>query len=105
MWIEAAYTRIGANEPPYTQPKFKLRYPSMSALATNDLVRALRGAYLRRSFGVALVVGTGLNVINQGDAFFGDAPVVWTKLLLTYCVPFCVATYGTYSALRGISSG
>ena len=77
----------------------------MSTVATKDLVRALRGAYLRRSIGVALVVGTVLNVINQGDALFGGGSIVWTKLLLTYCVPFCVATYGTYSALRGISSG
>ena len=26
--------------------------------------------------------------------------VSWWRLLLTYCVPFCVATFGAYSAYR-----
>ena len=51
----------------------------------------------RRSLGVALVVGTILNLINQGDALFGAASVNWTKALLTYCVPYAVATYGAIS--------
>ncbi len=51
----------------------------------------------RRSFLVALIVGTILNLINQGDALFGDGPVNWTKIILTYSVPFCVATYGAVS--------
>lgn len=51
----------------------------------------------RRSFAVAVVVGTLLNLINQGDAVWGDAPVNVTKLLLTYVVPYCVATYGAVS--------
>jgi hypothetical protein len=50
-----------------------------------------------RSFYVALVVGTILNLINQGDALFGAAPVNWTKILLTYVVPYAVATYGAVS--------
>ena len=41
----------------------------------------------RRSLYVALVVGTVLNVINQGDAFLGMASINWLKLVLTYCVP------------------
>jgi hypothetical protein len=53
----------------------------------------------RRSLYVALVVGTVLNVINQGDAMFGEAPLDWTKLVLTFLVPYCVATYGAVSAL------
>jgi hypothetical protein len=48
----------------------------------------------RRSFAAALVVGTILNLINQGDALFGDRGLDWTKLVLTYIVPYCVATYG-----------
>ncbi len=52
----------------------------------------------RRSFYVALVVGTILNLINQGDALLGaSAPVNWTKLVLTYFVPYAVATYGAIS--------
>lgn len=55
---------------------------------------------MRRSVTVALIVGTALNLINQGDALAtGHAPILW-KLLLTYFVPFAVASYGSYAALR-----
>ena len=65
---------------------------------------ALRAAFsppiVRSSLGVALVVGTILNLINQGDALLGDQAVVLWKIALTYCVPFAVASYGSYTALR-----
>jgi hypothetical protein len=51
----------------------------------------------RRSFYVALVVGTILNLINQGDALFGPAAVNWLKVALTYLVPYAVSTYGAVS--------
>jgi hypothetical protein len=51
----------------------------------------------RRSCVVALIVGTLLNLINQGDAVLTGAPVDLTKLLLTYLVPYCVSTYGAVS--------
>jgi hypothetical protein len=51
----------------------------------------------KRSFWVALVVGTLLNLINQGDALVRGAPVDGLKLALTYLVPYCVATYGAVS--------
>jgi hypothetical protein len=51
----------------------------------------------RRSFWVAVVVGSILNLINQGDALLGAAAVNWIKLLLTYAVPYCVSTYGAVS--------
>jgi len=51
----------------------------------------------RRSLAVALVVGTILNLINQGDALLDAHPLNLTKLLLTYLVPYCVATYGAVS--------
>ena len=44
----------------------------------------------RRSFYVALIVGTVLNLINQGDVLFGMASINWLKLILTYCVPYGV---------------
>lgn len=47
-----------------------------------------------RSLKVALVVGTALNLINQGDALFGAAPVNWFKLMLTFAMPYAVSTYG-----------
>jgi hypothetical protein len=73
----------------------------MTSGAGASIARALTGAFLRRSIGVALIVGTILNVINQWDAYFAAAPIDWTKLLLTYCVPFCVSTYGPFSAFMG----
>ena len=48
----------------------------------------------RRSLAAAVVVGTVLNLINQGDALFGGRSLDWLKLGLTYIVPYCVATYG-----------
>lgn len=51
----------------------------------------------KRSFIVALMVGTILNLINQGDAVFTGMPIDVTKLLLTYLVPYCVSTYGAVS--------
>jgi hypothetical protein len=51
----------------------------------------------RRSATVAVVVGTLLNLINQGDALVAGGPVNFFKVALTYIVPYCVATYGAVS--------
>ncbi len=51
----------------------------------------------RRSFVVALIVGTILNLINQGDALLTGVPLDFTKIILTFAVPYCVATYGAVS--------
>ena len=51
----------------------------------------------RRSFLVALVVGSILNLINQGDVLLAGGPIDWTKILLTFAVPYCVSTYGAVS--------
>jgi hypothetical protein len=51
----------------------------------------------RRSFLVALVVGTILNLINQGDALLGPTQINWIKIGLTYLVPYAVSTYGAIS--------
>ncbi|WP_072376528.1 nitrate/nitrite transporter NrtS [Hyphomicrobium sp. NDB2Meth4] len=48
----------------------------------------------RTSLSVALVVGSLLNLINQGDVLLGAKPVIWPKLVLTYLVPYGVSTYG-----------
>ena len=52
----------------------------------------------KRSFWVAVVVGTILNIINQGDYMMLGDPVNVFKIALTYTVPFCVATYGAVTA-------
>lgn len=53
---------------------------------------------VRRSLLVALVIGTVLNAINQGPEIFSGHWPVWWKLILTYFVPFAVASYGSYAA-------
>jgi hypothetical protein len=59
---------------------------------------ALSDGVPRRSLYVALIVGTVLNLINQGDALLGAGPVNWLKIVLTYCVPYAVCTYGAVTA-------
>jgi hypothetical protein len=75
-----------AGHPP-TKPMWRLAY----LCATSDGVP-------RRSLTVALLVGTVLNLINQGDAILAMAPVSWLKVALTYCVPYAVCTYGAVSS-------
>jgi hypothetical protein len=53
---------------------------------------------VRRSLVLAAVVGTILNLINQGDALLGGTHLVAWKIILTYCVPYCVASYGAVTA-------
>ncbi len=64
------------------------------------LEAALDREIVVRSLKVALIVGSALNLINQGDAIFGQQQVNAFKCLLTYTVPYCVATYGAVSALQ-----
>ncbi len=51
---------------------------------------------LRRSLVIALIVGTILLAINQGDVLLrAEWPqALWWKVPLTYLVPFLVATWG-----------
>ena len=59
-----------------------------------------------RSLFVALVVGTILNLINQGDALLAPSSINWFKVALTYCVPYVVCTYGAVSSqLNAARSG
>jgi len=62
----------------------------------------LRPPIVTRSLIVALVVGSVLNLINQGDAIVSGGPVQLGKLLLTFTVPFMVSSYGSWSALRSV---
>lgn len=48
---------------------------------------------IRRSLKVSLIIGTLLVLINQGDyVLTGEWPPVW-KIILTYLVPYGVASY------------
>lgn len=67
---------------------------------------ALRQTFARavafRSLKVAALIGTILNTINQGPELVAGRHVNLVKLLLTYTVPFCVASYGAYAAFRSL---
>ncbi len=52
-----------------------------------------------RSLIIAAIVGTILNLINQGDAVGDMSKFELGKCLLTYMVPYCVSTYGAVTAL------
>ena len=60
------------------------------------------GPMLRRSAVVAVVVGTILTLLNQGDGLLTGQwnNALYWKIPLTYCVPFLVATYGALTAAR-----
>ena len=42
---------------------------------------------------VALVVGTLLNLINQGGRLVDGLPPSWLHVGLNYLVPYCVSSY------------
>jgi hypothetical protein len=73
------------------------RLPTPHGPVTKCLRCAVRyRPLLRRSTLIALVVGSVLVAINQGDALVAgrwDRALIW-KVLLTYLVPFVVATWG-----------
>jgi hypothetical protein len=57
---------------------------------------------LRRSLGIAAIVGTLLIAINQGDVLLSGrwpAALAW-KIPLTYLVPFVVASWGALLSSR-----
>ena len=58
---------------------------------------ALANGVPQRSLWVALIVGTLLNLINQGDALLAHRRIDLVKLVLTYLVPYFVSTYGAVS--------
>jgi len=70
--------------------------PAISTLKRICICAASNGVP-RRSLLVALIVGTILNLINQGDALLGLVSVNWLKIALTYLVPYAVSTYGAVS--------
>ena len=48
----------------------------------------------KKAFLTALVVGTILTIINHGDVILAGQWPPFIKVFLTYCVPYCVTTWG-----------
>ena len=63
------------------------------------LALALRRDIALNSLKVCLMVGTILVLINYFDRLStgGLAKIDYFKILLMYCVPYCVSTYGAVS--------
>jgi hypothetical protein len=67
----------------------------------SEFVRmAMERSVVVRSLKVSALVGTILVIINQFDAVFGEESFNWIKIVLTYMVPYCVATYAAVRALQ-----
>ncbi len=64
---------------------------------------AVSAPVAKNSLKIALVVGSLLNLINQGENFWHDGTLAWGHLLLNYAVPYCVASYS--AAKNKIESG
>ena len=58
----------------------------------------------KRALMTALVVGTILTMINHGDVILEGGSLNYLKVSLTYCVPFCVTTWGSLHGKRVILS-
>jgi hypothetical protein len=58
--------------------------------------------HLRRTAKIALVVGTILTAINQGDVILAGNATAATavKAVLNYCVPFVVSNLGLLAGKR-----
>jgi len=49
---------------------------------------------------VPAVVGTILNLVNQGPHLIARRGISWPHLVMKYLVPFCVASYSAASSPR-----
>ena len=66
------------------------------------LAIAWEASVRKRALKVAFIVGSILAVINHGDVVLvGTATAtVWIKIVLTFLVPYCVATFASVQAIR-----
>ena len=54
----------------------------------------------KKAIMTALVVGTILTTINHGDVILAGNSPYFLKIILTYCVPYCVTTWGSILGKR-----
>ena len=66
------------------------------------LAMACEPSVVRRSLRVAAVVGTILVTINYADRILAGAigGIDVLKMMLTYCVPYCVSTHASVQSIR-----
>lgn len=61
-------------------------------------------AIVRRALITMLIVGTLLNLINQYDRIFGTSSLNWISFMLTFAVPYCVASVSGAMALHAVNT-
>ena len=63
---------------------------------------AIRSDVLFRAFKMASIVGIVLAIINHGDHILHSTMTStnWIKILITFCVPFCVSIISSVLAIR-----
>ena len=67
----------------------------------HDFLRLAFGhGTLKRALLTTMVVGTILTLINHGDIILEGGSLNYVKVSLTYCVPFCVTTWGALHGKR-----
>ena len=80
------------------------KVPGDAQRPTSDawLRTAGRPNVVKRSAKIALLVGTILIAINQGNLLLNGilSPDLFWKIPLTYCVPYAVSTYAAVDAIR-----
>ena len=61
-----------------------------------------RSDVILRALKMASIVGIVLAIINHGDhILLGTMTVTnWIKVIITFCVPFCVSTISSVLAIR-----
>jgi hypothetical protein len=61
-----------------------------------------RSDVIFRALKMASIVGIVLAIINHGDHILLGTMTVknWIKVLITFCVPFCVSTISSVLAIR-----
>ena len=73
----------------------------MNQTATPDFFElAFSDGTPQKAVMTALVVGTILAIINHGDFILKGESFNFFKILLTYCVPYCVTTWGAIHGKR-----
>ena len=73
----------------------------MNQTATPDFFElAFSDGTPQKAVMTALVVGTILAIINHGDFILKGESINYFKILLTYCVPYCVTTWGAIHGNR-----
>ncbi len=50
---------------------------------------------------IAAVIGTVLNLINQGGAILSGHGIAWGHVALNYITPYCVATWSAVKNEQG----